>query len=164
MVKMMKSNKGVTIVELLLSVIIISLVLVFIIQLCLRARNAYLSNSVNVKYELSKGIIIDAVMDDYIKVGLKSINQSGNNVTFNLSDGTTKTLSVISSGDSYIVKYSGGTDPTVGRKYLSEDIQYNGINVSSKMHGENKLTKCRINLVGKDDSQDYSIEMYFLDV
>ena len=158
----MKSNKGVTIVELLLSIILISLVLVFIIQLCLRARNAYLNNNSNVKYELSKSIIIDNVMVDYISKGIDSISSSSNRITFNFSDNSTKTLSVINNDDSYIVKYGVGND-VVGREFLKDEIEYNGINVTTKIEGSNKYTKCKINLVG-NDGQDYSIEMYFLGV
>ena len=79
----MNTKKGMTIVELLVSVVLISLVLMFIMQICLRARNAYLNNNFNAKYELSKSIIIDAVMDDYINKDINTIDNTSNSITFN---------------------------------------------------------------------------------
>ena len=148
-----------TIVELLLSIILISIVLMLIIQLCLRARNTYLNSSINVQYELSKSIIIDAVMSDLIKKDISSINRDGNSILFNYEDGTIKTLSISPSDDVYLIKYSGGDDPVIAREYKQGEVEYNGINEYSINYGDNALKEYRIMLNGTD-GYDYTINLY----
>ena len=155
----MNTKKGMTIVELLVSVVLISLVLMFIMQICLRARNAYLNNNFNAKYELSKSIIIDAVMDDYINKDINTIDNTSNSITFNYKDGTIKELSVKETQDDYIIEYSGGTDPIVAREYKKNDITYNGIIKTNMQYVNNKLTEYKIQLIGKD-GYNYTINIY----
>lgn len=155
----MKTKKGMTIVELLLSIILISLVLIFIIQLCLRTRNAYLNNSISVKYELSKSIIIDSVMTDFIKKGITGITRRGNNIQFTYENGITKTLTVTSSTGTILVKYSGGTDPTVAREYKAEEVNFQGIDEQNVNSGDNHLKVFHIKLKG-NDGYDYTINLY----
>lgn len=156
-----------TIVELLLSVILISLVLIFIIQICLRARNAYLNNTINVKYELSKSVIIDTVMSDLIKNNVSNIyvsrNGSTDNIIFDYS-GINKKLSISNSGDNYIIKYETIDDNIynnieMAREYKKSEVIYGGISEYNLSYSDNHLKKYRINLTGTD-GYDYSINLY----
>ena len=155
----MHNKKGMTIVELLLSIVLISLVLVFIMQLCLRARNAYLNNSKNVKYELSKSIIINAVMDDYINRGISNIVKTDNSLVFTYADNTVKILLVEHLDDTILIKYSGGDDATIGREYDVDEIDYNFITEKNISSTTNSLTEYKIVLNGKD-GYNYSINIY----
>ena len=157
----MHNNKGMTIVELLLSVVLISLVLIFTLQLCLRVRNAYINTGINVKYELSKSIIIDAVMTDFIKKGTPTITKNTSNIIFTFpgdDEPVVKTLS-ISNGSTIIIKYSGGDDPTIAREYSKDDVTYGGILVSNISEGNNSLNEYIIKLTGKDGNI-YNINLY----
>lgn len=161
MVVGLNNKRGMTLVELLLSIVLISLVLIFIIQLCLRARNAYLNNSVNVKYELSKSIITDAIMNDLIKKDLNSINYNSNNITFNYKDNITKTLTVVSNSNKFLIKYLENSNTLIAREYLASEINFEGIFENKKENSNNLLYNYTIKLVG-NDGYDYSIDIYWV--
>ena len=169
----MSNKKGMTIIELLLSIVLISLVLTFIMQLYLRARNAYINNSVNAKYELSKSIIIDAVTSDFLQYDLDFIYDRfirRNYLEFNFVRDefipVTKHLEVVEQDDAYLVIYSGGYDePIIVREYLKSDVTFKGISKFQRLtyddNGNVKYGVVIYNLkfVGTDGI-DYTINLY----
>ena len=57
-------DRGFTILELLVSIVILSIVLTFAMNLFIKVRSAYSQEKANIVMEISKSIIIDAVMSD----------------------------------------------------------------------------------------------------
>ena len=158
----MKKNKGMTIIELLISIVLISIVISFIMQFFLKTRNTYINNTIDVKNELSKSIIIDSVMSDFITKDLTSIENEDDKIVFHYN-GEDKTLEVkeaeTENGEVYLVSYSGGSEIPVVREYLKSEVEYEGIDYETISDGSNDLRIFTIHLIGLD-GRDYSIVLY----
>lgn len=144
------NNKGLTIVELVVSIVLISTVLILITNLYLRTRNVYKNDGVEMEYELTKSIIIDAIEQDINNRLLSNVSGSSS-ITFTYQDGTTKNLSVSGSGDNAYVEYD-----YITRKLPSGTV-ISGIS-RSNIYGN--LYEIKVNITAKN-GKDYSINIYY---
>jgi len=181
MINMKLNKKGTSIIELLVSVVIISLVLTFILQLYVRIRGAYLMNSVNLQLELSKSVITDAVMKDFINynvsIDFNDVDKHPKSKIFTFKDDNdeliyTKKLFIDSGSDAsyYDIKYceynaaNNTTSNCVVRRYSSDDINepkitYSSIWTASNTPRTRVMYKFNINIVTVE-GDDYSIKLY----
>lgn len=121
----MKLNKkGVTMVEVIVSVALISIVLIFLMGLFIKMRGVYNQSKIKADYEMINGLIIKAVGEDIENYGLKSVKYKDSNkkdaliFTFNefrptqLSSRIQKVLKVYFKNNTYYISYTYEADIT----------------------------------------------------
>jgi len=69
----MKRKKGVTLMEIIVSLVLISVVLIFLMVLFVRVRGNYKFGKLSIDYEVAVGNIIRAVGNDIENYGLRSV-------------------------------------------------------------------------------------------
>lgn len=80
----MKKN-GFTILELLVSIIILSIVLIFAMNLFLKVRSAYTNEKTNIEMEITKSAIIDTVMSDLDESAFANMNDLDGKIVNSIS-------------------------------------------------------------------------------
>ena len=102
---MKKSNKGITIVELVVSISILSIVVLFLFQLILSLKEVYTSSGVKTEMLNKQAIINREINEDLINKQLelaRSCSSSAdviNCISFYFKDGTSKRLEFIKKTD-----------------------------------------------------------------
>lgn len=86
----MRNNKGMTVTEVIMSIVLISIILLFLIGLFINVRGDYNSSKQKAEYEVLKSNIIKSVGDDIEKYGIYSITKQENN-----SDGSCFKLLIV---------------------------------------------------------------------
>lgn len=154
-----KNNKGFTLVELLASIVLISIVLIFAMQLFTKVRGAYTNEKTNINYELTKSIIINAVMDDVFTKGLSDISRQENGIiNFTYDDNSVKSLIVTEEGLIKYVQSDISSSSDVVRK-LSDDAILS-LNLTTLNSFETGIKEVIIP-INSDKGVDYSIDMFF---
>ena len=69
------NNKGVTIVEILLSIIIMSIVLIILFSMLSNVRNEDEKNQIKSQYVVNQSLIVQAIEEDIINYGVKSVEE-----------------------------------------------------------------------------------------
>ena len=147
----MKSNKGLTIVELVISIVIISIVLTFIMNLYIRVRNIQKSEAIAMEYELTKSIIIDSVGQDIINYGVKKTDpQTSEKTTTIKITYKNNTEATLSTNDTEI------TYKTIKRK-LPNETTIGKMKLTNK---DNQLYEIKIPITSSD-GENYDINIYF---
>lgn len=70
----MKNNKGVTLVEIIVSVVLISIVIIFIFNLMITVKNINDTSNTSSTNIINKGLIIKKVEEDFQNLGLIAVN------------------------------------------------------------------------------------------
>ena len=118
------NNKGTTLIEILVSVILITMVTIFLFAVLSDLRNEeYLSESKS-KDALNRTEIIHIIENDFINLGLKDIQvkNCSNNLcaTITFKDDTTKQLKITQT----YLKYDGERWDLTGGKYLIDETVF----------------------------------------
>lgn len=114
----MKNNKGMTIMEIVVSIALISIVLIFLMSLFIQVRSTHNESNVKSDYEMLAANTIKAIGDDIDKYGLYDVvyEQAGDKssviFTFNafrlnhLDDRVKKVLRVYFRNNNYYISYT----------------------------------------------------------
>lgn len=158
----MKKSKGFTLVELLVSIVLISTVFIFIMNLFVRVRSFYNDELDKLKYEMNSSIISDYVMGDMKELRLNGVSINGDNVVINF-DGVTRYLKVKKVDDKYYIEYANtldSSDVIVVREipenaYISSPhITLNDLSVDSHQLYEIKIP------MQNSTGVDYTIDLF----
>ncbi len=156
------NRKGFTVLELLVSIIILSVVLTFAMNLFLRVRASYTTEKKNIEMEVSKSIVIDTVMSDVYEYGVSSVNCVGDNVTinFNTTPVTKKILAFNKSDASYdYITYRDNANVIMSRRLPKGSLKSGPICRSSLGLSEGAITNIFYR-IEDDNKNDYSIDMF----
>lgn len=152
---MVNNKKGFTLVELVLSVALLSIVLVFMMAALVELKDKEKTNGADAKMLVNQAIIAKTVNSDIITLGLDSISACASMDCFYLiyKDGSEKTLKLMSDKRTLIYGNDATTDiirtlPT-GRNYSS--IHY-------YIYGNLEVLRISISKVYKNE--DYDVEIY----
>ena len=169
----MKKN-GFTILELLVSIVILSIVLTFAMNLFLKVRSAYTHEKSDIEMEITRSVIIDVVMSDVSELGVKSVSCDNNTVTIRYNGDLTATKNLIfdtsNSEYDYIRYYVRGDTLGTVRKLpkgsikgtldcTKKDESSTFINTS-----ENNYINHIYHRVEDENNNDYSIDLLFYSV
>lgn len=105
----MKNNKGVTLVELIISIALISIVIVFLFNLLSEVRYVNNNTNFNRKNQQKRAIILKTIQEDFLKRGLVGLeDETGSNLTIKLSykDGTAGIIKVASDDGGEFLSYT----------------------------------------------------------
>lgn len=69
------NKKGMTLIEIIVSLALISIVLIFLLNLFLLVRTTYNQSKMEAEYDLLESNIVEAIADDISKYGLESIEE-----------------------------------------------------------------------------------------
>ena len=131
---MKKSNKGITIVELVVSISILSIVVLFLFQLILSLKEVYTSSGVKTEMLNKQAIINREINEDLINKQLelaRSCSSSAdviNCISFYFKDGTSKRLEFIKKTDNtpaYLIYGDYKTELVSGSDYNFDTKNYN---------------------------------------
>ncbi len=131
---MKKSNKGITIVELVVSISILSIVVLFLFQLILSLKEVYTSSGVKTEMLNKQAIINREINEDLINKQLelaRSCSSSAdviNCISFYFKDGTSKRLEFIKKTDNtpaYLIYGDYKTELVSGSDYNFDTVNYN---------------------------------------
>lgn len=150
-----KNKKGFTLVELVLSVTLLSIVLIFMMAMLVDLKDKEKSNGADAKLLVNQAIISNTINTDIIKYGLESVSACASMNCFILSfgDGTEKTLKLMSDNQTLFYGNERSTDfirtlPN-GRKYSS--IHY-------YLYANLEIIRISVSKVYKNE--DYDAEIY----
>lgn len=71
------NNKGMTLVEIIVSITLISIVLIFLMNLFIRVRDIYNQSKINAEYDMLVSSIIKSIGDDMETYGLRNVEYIG---------------------------------------------------------------------------------------
>lgn len=123
----MKNNKGLTIIEIIASLALISIVLIFLIDLFLSVRMTYAKSRSKSDYEVFSNIIIKSVSHDIDKYELKDYKLADDQKSLTLTYKKFRT----NNPDENIIKVLKLNDNSISYKYIS------GIELNSDEKVEN---------------------------
>lgn len=161
-------NKGITLVELIISISLISVVVIFIFQLLVDVR--YNNNKTDYAREnqQKRALIIKTIQDDFLDYGLIGLNDNGSTATklvvnFNYND--SKTGELIVESDSVSYKKANGEIEVWPLEKMNDYMKYNVRCVSYikvfENEGEFFSIKFRIPLEVKKDSKNTLDDLEF---
>lgn len=159
-------KKGFTILELLVSIIILSVVLTFAMNLFLKVRNAYSNEKDNIDMELSRSILIDNVMGDASELKVNSLTCTASSVTIQYSKENQTIRKVLSFDKSQenadYVRYTDQSDgKTIVRKYPKGSL--NGVLNCTSKSNVTVGTLYHVYFPIKDENDnDYSLDMFLV--
>ena len=181
----MKNQKGMTLVEIIVSIVLVSIILIFITKLLINVNDLYRKSKQEVDYDVLNTILTDAIGKDILNYGVASasINDSKNEVTITYNEVRETKLNKqiikkISFGEDYTyIKYGYVDDEDLTSEERSSNIarklpdgiildKSNLINLIKFTEENNNgtsshvLNKIKINLKSKT-GEDYSINIYF---
>lgn len=162
---------GFTILELLVSIVILSVVLTLAMNLFLKVRSAYINEKNNIEMEISRSIIIDAVMSDVISLGVKNVTCSQNTMTirFNGDEEVIKTLVFDSTNTTNdYIKYYGEENAYGTVRKLPKGSIVGNLNCTKKeeiqfiqSNDDNYIINHVYNKIEDEKGYDYSIDLLF---
>ena len=84
----MKNQKGMTLVEIIVSIVLVSIILIFITKLLINVNDLYRKSKQEVDYDVLNTILTDAIGKDILNYGVASasINDSKNEVTITYNE------------------------------------------------------------------------------
>ena len=181
----MKNQKGMTLVEIIVSIVLVSIILIFITKLLITVNDLYRKSKQEVDYEVLNTILTDAIGKDILNYGVKSvtINEKNSELTivYNAVRDTRLNKQItkqISFGDDYTyIKYGYVEDEDLTSEERSSNIarkipewailDKNNLISLIKFTSEDEtetnpktLNKIKVNLKSKT-GEDYSINIYF---
>ncbi len=133
----MKLNKkGITLIEIIVSVTLISIVLIFLINLFIKVRNVYNRSQIQTEYKMLASNVIKAIQDDIENFGLANIKYIDKTskyavlITFDtsrptyLSEPIRKILKIYNDKGTYYISYAYDGDYSA---YLTSDERSSGV-------------------------------------
>jgi len=131
----MKNNKGMTIVELIVSITLISIVLIFLMNMFIKVRGTYNNSKIQADYDMLNAIVIEAIGSDIKNYGLMSVEYESEDhdaliFTFDeyrptkLSEPIKKILRLYSKNDRYYISYKYEKEYT---ETITSDERLSGI-------------------------------------
>ncbi len=177
----MKMNKrGITLVEIIVSIGLISIVLIFLIDLFIKIRNVYIHSQVQTEYKILASKVINAVQSDIKDYGLaniKYVNKSSKQailITFNtnrpthLSEPIQKVLRIYNDDGKYFISYAYDSsyssyltnDERVNRliRQMPEDVILNGGTDYIELTKDENIYKIKIP-ISNQEGNIYDINM-----
>lgn len=120
----MKNKKGFTLVEVAISVSLLSFVMVFLLRFITEIRKDEDTISLNTEMLLNKAIISKTINEDINKVGINSLTCSNTKCTITLKNNKTKTIEITDDGNK--ITYKNVTDDEIElSKKLPNDYVFN---------------------------------------
>ena len=80
------NKKGMTLVEIIVSIVLVSIILIFITRLLITVNGLYKKSKLEVDFEVLDTILIDTISTDINRYGVKSVSLDGKKsvtITFN---------------------------------------------------------------------------------
>lgn len=173
----MKNRKGFTVIELVVSFVLISIIVVGMLTIALRYRNDAQLSTQKLEVERYKDTLTKEIQEDILEYGVSDINYctaGGSSIQtcliFTFQDGTTKNLQLVNTNvlDRYI-RYGGHKFPI--EEYFPIEpvgLEDASIRLPSKIHflrekvGENSVFKIDIPIDHVDLEGDYGIHIVAL--
>ena len=171
----MKNNRGITLVELIISIALISVVIVFLFNLLAEVRHVNSNTDFNRKNQQKRAIIMKTIREDFLERGLVGLKDVTNNsvlfsVELTYKDGTKGTIIINNEGDKQFISYTNGDG--FEKWYLEKQnntthynttcITYNtSLGNPSVDTGEYFFMKFRIPIVVKQDSPNNIDDLEF---
>lgn len=76
------NKKGMTLVEIIVSIVLVSIILIFITRLLITVNGLYKRSKLEVDFEILDTLLIDAVESDVNRYAVKSVSTDGKSITF----------------------------------------------------------------------------------
>ena len=153
------NKKGMTLVEIIVSIVLVSIILIFVTRLLITVNGLYKKSKLEVDFEVLNTLLIDAVSTDINRYGVNKIETDGNKsviITFNayresnLSEHIMKRLSLTSDerARNFVRKVPDGA-------IIDEAnfVQYNSFNNSG-------LNELRVKMLASNGN-DFTSNIYF---
>lgn len=105
------NKKGMTLVEVIVSIVLVSIILVFITRLLITVNGLYKRSKLEVDFEILDTLLIDAIESDINRYGVREVNSDSKSITFTFNAYRESKL------DEYIVKKLSLTDDGSYIKY-----------------------------------------------
>ncbi len=178
----MLNKKGVTLIEVIISIALVSVVLVFMFKLVIELNNAQTNTTYAKENQMVRVEILRAINNDIISKTLTGIDDSGSTssnlvIKFTFSDSSTSTIQASSTEFSYISS-SGVTrtwdmvDCTIYTRsatvYFAKDANIYAFNIDIEIHTENESNNASSNNTLDDISISIigdanNLNIYYLD-
>lgn len=171
------NKKGMTLVEVIVSIVLVSIILIFITKLLISVNSLYKKSKLEVDYEVLNALLIDAISTDIKKYGVNEINVTNNavTITFNsyreskLDEPIKKRLSLTS--DASYIKYEyvndnltsdERTDNFVRKIPTGAIIDENNFISYTKFDSDtnSKLNEIRVKMLASNGN-DFTINIFF---
>lgn len=170
------NKKGMTLVEIIVSIVLVSIILLFITKLLITVNSLYKKSKLEVDYEVLNSLLIDTIASDINRYGVKEITSDGKSLTITfdayretkLNEYIMKRLSLTSDGG--YIKY----------EYVNEDLnsderarnfvrkipegaiidEANFVSYDKFDSSGDKLNELRIKIIASNGN-DFSANIYF---
>ncbi|MEG0977344.1 MAG: prepilin-type N-terminal cleavage/methylation domain-containing protein [Clostridia bacterium] len=168
------NKKGTTLVELIISVALISVVLMFMFKLLIDINNDQTNNTFANKNQINRAEIIKTIETDLTNKTIKGINSNGSNKTnlninFSFSDGSTSKIIATENSFIYKSKTSNNIETTnkkwtiesatlytnSAKVYYSKDNNFYTLNINIEIHTTNDKNTFNNNNILDDISLSY---------
>ena len=138
------NNKGISLIELILSMVLLSTVLLIMYNLIFKVSALETMGGYAIKNQINRSEIIKTIENDLIENKLYSINVSNENniksIIFNFSDNSISKMNIYNEDDKDYIEYIGKDGSKTKWAMNGASINYNGIKVcSSNIDSELKL-------------------------
>lgn len=158
---LINNNKGLTLIEIIISIALISVILLFLFRILILLRYDDNYEAQNSKMIINKSQIIQNIENDFIEKGLQKVtcNEGESKTIFTFNDSTSKTLTLNGKNLLY-----GIENQEIGRA-LDEDYVYGGIIISKKTIGINNYLSfdISVNYEKSENSADsYRIKLMYI--
>lgn len=157
--KLLKNRRGITLIELIISIALISVVLLFLFRILVLLRYDENYDAQNSKMMVNKSQIIQNIQTDFIEKGLKKVicNEGESTTTFEFEDTSSKILKF----DGPNLLY-GVVNQEEGRA-LDDGFIYGGVLIDQKTTGENSYIyfKISVNYDNNDPASQHDISFIY---
>lgn len=158
-------DRGFTILELLVSIVILSIVLTFAMNLFIKVRSAYSQEKANIVMEISKSIIIDAVMSDVnnFTVNRVSCNQNSVSIAYGGSNLIIKRLVFDTTKEDYdYIKYTNEVNTVSIVRKLPKGSLVGPVSCTSKVDASVGTINHIYYLIKDKNGKDYSLDLFIV--
>ena len=154
-IKIDYSKNGFTLVELVLSITLLSIVLIFMMSMLLALKDKEASNGADAKMLVNQAIISKAVNGDILNHGLESVNpcSSSNCYILTFSNGDEKTLKLMSNNQTL---FYGSEKQTDFVRTLPSGRTYSSIHYY--MYSNLEIIRVSVSKIYRNE--DYDVEIY----
>ncbi len=124
----LKNKKGITLIELIISIALISVVIVFLFRLLADVRYTNSNNDFNRKNQQNRALIIKTVQQDFLDYQLVGATIKNSEIEFKFKNGDTSTLKFESSGEEQTISYTRNLDTekwVVKKENASSSFNFN---------------------------------------
>lgn len=159
-------KKGFTVLELLVSIVILSIVLTFAMNLFLKVRGAYTNSKTDVAMEITRSIIIDALMSDVNENEIVNISCTKNMLTIQFKNGAdlfSKKLAfnTSDSNNDYLTYYTSGQNGGIVRE-LPKGALIGDLSCTQKSIRDVGVSNHIFHKIEDENSNDYSLDLFII--